>query len=201
MFDFQTLCFFYRKRITASESTCLIYKFKYQKMKTPTQMLITLATVSILFIGFSACSDDDDHDNKNFKLTGTWQLDVIEVDANPIAGSNMSEIQLENALADYTFFSSGSQMSFTADSVSLVASVMGSQLPFTLPYNYKGNVLTITPPMNLPILIQGTIDLTANTMEFDLTPESYMSILQILQPPFFDQILSAEVDYDFSRVK
>ena len=50
--------------------------------------------LSILFIGFSSCSDDDDDNNKG--IAGTWSLSKVEAEA--AASSNLNEIkeQLKN---------------------------------------------------------------------------------------------------------
>lgn len=174
-------------------------------MKTFRDLL--LAGVMLLTIGFTAasCSDDDNNEPQNHSIIGTWQLKNADVDVILKTDATMTEQQMEAFLVDYTFFAPNSQITFTTDTVTLTAELDGvTQPPFKLPYTLKNGILTIMSPIP-SMTIEGSVDIDTHSMEFDLTPASYMSILQFIGyafpelQPTFNQIQSAEVDYDLIR--
>lgn len=160
--------------------------------------LLILAIVSIYT--FTACGDDDDKNQKDAELAGRWRLMNAAPDVEPLSGKESDEIRLEDSLSNYTFFAPYSEIVFQNDSVRLTADFMGYQLPLHMPYHYKKDILTIATPLNLPFVIQGSIEQKGDVMEFELTTESYMSILQFIHPPFLNEILSATVEYDIQRI-
>lgn len=172
-------------------------------MKTLTITSIILAAL----FAVTSCNDDDNNDKVDYSVKGTWELTNADVDATPKAGATMNEDQLEAALANYTFFAPNSQIVFTADSVTLTATLDGNTQPtFKLPYQISNNMLTIGGVPIPSLILEGKVDVEAQTMEFDLTPESYMSILQFITYTFpdfkavYDQIQTAHVEYDLKRV-
>ena len=174
-------------------------------MKTFRNLLLT--GITLFAIGFTAtsCSDDDNNEPQNHSILGTWQLKNADVDVTLKPDATMTEAQMEAFLADYTFFAPNSEITFTADTVTLTAELDGvTQPPFKLPYTLNNGILTIISPIP-SMTIQGSVDIDTHVMEFDLTSASYMSILQFIGyafpelQPTFNQIQSAEVDYDLTR--
>lgn len=156
--------------------------------------LLILLTGSICF----SCSDDNSNPSGTF-LTGTWTIVNIVPQAMPVEGGSLTAEALADSLLNYTFLEENSEITFTGDSVSLTALVPGYRLPLTLPYRYHKKILTIHTPYDLPFWIQGTIETTGNVMQFALTPESYISILDFIQPPFRGELLSANITYELQK--
>lgn len=150
----------------------------------------------ISLVIFIACGDDP-KDTKNELLEGSWIVQNKTINVWPRVGED--ETALRDSLIDYTFFNEGSVITFREDSIHLVIDYMEWQRPAVLPYSYHKNYLKITPPNQLPLLLEGTVELQNPVMQFTLTTESYMSILQVLHPSFYDRILSANVSYFMQR--
>ncbi len=153
-----------------------------------------ICLISLLI--FIACGDDP-KDSKNELLEGSWIVQNKTINVWPRVGED--EAALRDSLLDYTFFNEGSVITFREDSIHLVIDYMEWQRPAVLPYSYHKNYLKITPPSQLPLLLEGTVELQNPVMQFTLTTESYMSILQVLHPSFYDRILSANVSYFMQR--
>lgn len=169
-------------------------------MKTCKNSILTAFLFLPLIFAFSSCSDSDSN-KKDPELYGSWRIKNAAPDVEPLSGKESDEVRLEDSLSNYTFFASNSEIIFESDSVRLTADFMGLTLPLHLPYHYNKNVLTIPAPLDLPFQIQGTVEQDGNLLEFELTPESYMSILQFIHPSFLDEILSATVSYDMQKIK
>lgn len=174
-------------------------------MKTFRSLFITGIAILTGLFTFTSCSDDDKNDDKDYSIVGTWQVKNADVDVTPKADAAMTEAQLEAFLTDYTFFAKNSDIIFTTDSVTLTAELAGTALPpFKLAYTLQNDILTIASPIP-SITIQGTVDIKARTMDFDLTPASYMSILQFIGysfpdlQPTLNQVATAQVDYSLTR--
>lgn len=157
----------------------------------------------LLFLIGSLCSScgDDKEEYSNEFLIGTWTIVNIVPKAMPVEGGSLSAEALEDSLLHYTFLEENSEITFTDDSVTLTATVPGYTLPLSLPYHYHSKVLTIHTPYDLPFGIQGLVETTGNVMQFALTPESYISILDFIQPPFRDQLLSANMTYELQKTE
>ena len=145
---------------------------------------------------FIACGNDD-NDSKNEQLQGSWVIQNKTITVWPRPGED--EAALRDSLTDYTFFKEGSVVTFQDDSVHLTIDYMEWQRPAVLPYSYHKNYLKITPPDQLPLLLEGSVEFQNPVLQFTLTTESYMSILQLLHPSFYDRILSANVSYFMQR--
>lgn len=175
-------------------------------MKIITKILL-IATMTPMF--FMTSCKEDENGEKNHPLPGKWQLKNADIDVTPKAGATMSEAELETFLTNYTFFTPTSQLTFTTDSITLTAELAGVQQPtMPLPYTLSKDILTIMPPILIPSLtLQGEISVEAITMEFDLTPESYMNLLNFIGAAFpelqptLNQIASADINFDFIRVQ
>lgn len=175
-------------------------------MKTQTRTLIAMSIIFTTLFLITSCKKDRD-DNVNYPISGTWLLLNADVDAIPKAGATITEAELETTLADYTFFAPNSQVVFTQDSVTLTATLDGSTQPtFKLPYVIDNGILTISGVPIPSLIIEGEVDVEAQKMEFELTPKSYMSILQFISYTFpdfktvYDQIATAHVEYTFKRI-
>lgn len=147
---------------------------------------------------FVACGEDD-NDNKIYQLQGTWTVQNKAVKVWPREGGHTEALALEDSLLQYTFLEENSEVIFHNDSVSLTISYMGFTQPGTYACSLRKNILSIVPPDNLPLILEGTVNLNSPILEFTFTTESYMTILQLLHPSFFDRILSANVSYVLQR--
>lgn len=148
------------------------------------------------FLLLLACGNDD-NDSKNEQLQGSWVIQNKTITVWPRPGED--EAALRDSLTDYTFFNEGSVITFQEDSLRMTIEYMEWQRPAVLPYSYHKSYLKITPPNQLPLLLEGSVELQNPVMQFTLTTESYMSILQLLHPSFYDRILSANVSYFMQR--
>lgn len=168
-------------------------------MKNFRPIAISFLLLLLLLTCCWTCSDNDDNNRKDPELTGEWLLINSAPDVAPLSGKEEDKIRLEDSLTNYTFFAENSTITFQNDSVRLTADFMGMTLPVVLLYHYDRKVLTIKTPLNLPFAIQGTVELGRDVMEFELTTQSYMSILEFIDPPFRHEILSATVSYDLQK--
>ncbi|MDE6877745.1 MAG: hypothetical protein K2P54_01225 [Odoribacter sp.] len=127
-------------------------------------------------------------------LNGDWTLVNTIPKAMPVEGSDLSAEALADSLLNYTFLTENSTLTFSDDSIRLTTTV-----PLSLPYTYHRQVVTIRTPYDLPFLIQGYAEIAGDFMRFKLTPTSYLSILDYVQPPFRNQLLSADITYELQR--
>lgn len=149
------------------------------------------------FLLFSC--EEDNNDNKNFRLQGKWILMNTAPQAEAVSGSFEEAHALEDSLTSYTFFTEGSEITFDNDSIYLTARIPGYTLPLTLAYRYEKDVINIQTPYNLSFYLEGTVELQEPVMQIRLTTESYDSILDFLRPSFRGRILSATVNYELQR--
>lgn len=157
-------------------------------MKFPIFWII--ATVFFLF----ACGEDD-NDNKAYRLEGAWILKNTAIKVWPREGGEAESAALQDSLSEYTFFAENSEITFHDDSIRFVIDYLGLTRPASLSCNLQKGILSITPPDNMPMILEGTVELNPPVMIFTLTTDSYMTILKLTDPPFLDRILSANVSY------
>lgn len=154
----------------------------------------------ILSLILFSCQNDNST-FKNGQLTGKWKLVNAAPQVIAVNGGNAEAQALEDSLLHYTFLELNSIILFQNDSVRLTATTPGYTLPLLLEYHYQKNVLTIHPPYQTPLLIQGYIEGSDNFIQYTLTPESYLTILDFVQPSFRDRILSANMTYQLQRTE
>lgn len=145
-----------------------------------------------------ACGEDD-NDNKIYQLKGSWTVQNKAVKVWPREGGEAEAMALEDSLLKYTFLDENSEVIFHNDSISLTINYMDWTRPGTYACSLRKNVLSIVPPDGLPLILEGTINNNSPILEFTFTTESYMTILQLLRPSFYDRILSANVSYILQR--
>ncbi len=160
---------------------------------------VSLAFLILIFL-INACGNDNSSNSTN-ALQGEWIISNIVPRVKPTNGSMEEQQILEDSLLNYTFLTENSIIIFEEDSIKLTAHTPGYSLPLTLYYHYKKDVLTIHPPFNLPILIQGYVYTDQDVMEYQLTPESYLTLLDYVNPPFRQRILSADMTYELQKIE
>lgn len=148
----------------------------------------------LLLLTGSLCLSCNDDDTPHNFLNGDWTLVNTIPKAMPVEGSDLSAEALADSLLNYTFLTENSTLIFTDDSIRLTTTV-----PLSLPYTYHRQVVTIRTPYDLPFLIQGYAEISGDFMRFKLTPTSYLSILDYVQPPFRNQLLSADITYELQK--
>lgn len=158
-----------------------------------------LFSLLLSLIGCWCLSCDDNSNTPHSFLNGNWTLVQAVPQAMPVEGGDLTAENLADSLLTYTFLEENSVITFTDDSIHLTATIPGYTLPLSLPYTYHRQVVTINTPYDLPFLIQGYAEVHGDFMHFKLTPTSYLSILDFIQPPFRDQLLSADITYELQR--
>lgn len=153
----------------------------------------------LLICGILAACDDDDNDNKVYRLEGKWLVKNAAPKVWPRQGGEEEQIALEDSLTQYTFLDENTEITFHNDSIRLTVNYMGWSRPDDLPCSLRNDVLNITPPEEYPLILEGTVELDPPVMEITLTTESYMTILRLIHPSFLDRILSANVSYILQR--
>lgn len=158
--------------------------------------LLIIGVISL----FWACHNDQTNNPPEY-LIGKWIIVNVMPQAMPVEGSNLSSEELADSLLNYTFLPENTEIIFDSDSIRLTAAVPGYTLPLSLPYHYRKNIVSIEAPSHLPFWIEGTVQSTANVMQYILTPSSYISILDFIKPSFRDQVLSANVTYELKKAE
>lgn len=168
-----------------------------------------MGAIFILAFWLAACDKDNDDKERHDLIEGMWNISNVEIDATPIANATLTEVELEAIYSNYTFFTVGSPVTFKNDSINFIASFGGAQFPMQLPYLLKDDLLTIKAELapSVVLEIKGDVDMHTNSFEYNLTEQSYMSILQFISSTGIDanltraltQTARADAEYTLTR--
>lgn len=161
------------------------------------KFLIFWSIVTVLFL--TNCNEDD-NDNRSYRLEGTWILKNTAIQVRPRKDREAELTALQDSLNAYTFFAENSVIVFRNDSIRFVIDYPEFTQPALLHCYLQKDFLSITPPDDMPLIIEGTVEFDPPILIFTLTADSYMTILKLADPSFLDRILSAQISYFLQRI-